>query len=75
MRMMHICKSNKYRIMICRISQKPIKDRKIKTVKFLLFVKYINIIHTNMLRLKQGNKYRVHKLTGGIETRATFFLR
>ena len=37
MRMMHIYKSNIYRSMICRISQKPRNDRKIKTVKFLFF--------------------------------------
>ena len=35
MRIMHMYKSNKYRSMICRISQKPRNDRKIKTVKFL----------------------------------------
>ena len=38
MRMMHIYKSNKYQSMICRISQKPRTDRKIKTVK-VFFVK------------------------------------
>ena len=40
MRLMHIYKSNKYRSMVCRISQKPRNDRKIKTVKYLFFVKY-----------------------------------
>ena len=33
--MTHIYKSNKYRSIICRISQKPRNDRKIKPVKFL----------------------------------------
>ena len=36
--MTHICKSNKYRSMICRISQKPRNDRTIKTVKFLFLL-------------------------------------
>ena len=39
--MVHIYKSNKYRSMISRISQKQRNDRKIKTVKFIFFVKYI----------------------------------
>ena len=38
MHMMHTYKSNKYRPMICRMSQKPRNDRKIKTVKFLYFI-------------------------------------
>ena len=37
MRVMNIYKNNKYRPVICRISQKPMNDRKIKTVKFLVF--------------------------------------
>ena len=32
---MHIYKSNKYRPMICRISQKPRDDSELKSVKFL----------------------------------------
>ena len=45
MRMTHIYKSNKYRPMICWISQKPRND--LKTVKFLFFVKYIIIAEIN----------------------------
>ena len=41
MTMMHIYNSNKHLSTICRISQKQGNDRKIKTVKFLFFVKYI----------------------------------
>ena len=37
MRMMHIYKSNKYRSIICRVSQNQRNNRKIKTVKFLFF--------------------------------------
>ena len=38
MLMRRIYKSNKYRSMIRRISQKPRNDRKIKTVKFLFLL-------------------------------------
>ena len=45
-RMMHLYKSNQYRSMICRISQKPRNDRK-KTVKFLFLLSiyiYMSVI-------------------------------
>ena len=41
MRVMNIYKSNKFRSLICRISQKPKNDRKIETVKFLFFLSIV----------------------------------
>ena len=47
MHMMHICKSNKYRSIINRVSQNPRCDRKIKTVIFLLSIQTYQT-HGNM---------------------------
>ena len=47
-----IYKSNKYRSLICRISQKPRNDRKIKTVKIILPVLIITLHGPSMFAVK-----------------------
>ena len=58
MRMLNIYKSDKYRSMIYRISQKQRNDRKIKTVKFLFMLSiYIICFHR-----EKGNNFGVNDL-------------
>ena len=54
MRMMHIYNGNKYRSIICRVSQNQRNNRKIKTDKFLFFLFSIFVIISFSITCNMG---------------------